>query len=61
MNVDAFLKNLLAQYLKQFPSENSNSKVDFMSIVDIGSSGAKDISANHDQYIGEAIANDHLR
>jgi len=61
LNIDAFMKNLLAQHIKQFPSENSNSKVDFMGIVNIGSSGAEDISTNHDQYLGDAIANDHLR
>ena len=34
---------------------------DYMSIVGLGASGIKDISEQHDRYVGEAIAHEHLR
>ena len=36
-------------------------KADYLSIVGLGASGMKDVSERHDNYVGEAIAHEHLR
>lgn len=34
---------------------------DYQGIVGLGASGTSDISEKHDRYLGEAIADEHLR
>ncbi len=34
---------------------------DYLSIVGLGASGLANVSAEHDRYLGEAIADEHLR
>lgn len=34
---------------------------DYFKIVGLGKSGVNDISENHDKYIGEVLADEHLR
>jgi len=33
---------------------------DFLSLVDLGTSETSDVSENHDRYLGQAIADEHL-
>ncbi len=34
---------------------------DYLALVDLGASGVADVSENHDRYLGQAIADEHLR
>lgn len=34
---------------------------DYMAIVGLGASGLNDVSVEHDRYVGQAIADEHLR
>jgi len=33
---------------------------DYLALVDLGASGSADVSASHDRYLGQAIADEHL-
>ena len=61
IKVDVLLKKIVAQFLARFPTDNSDKSKDYMCIVALGSSGAKNISAEHDRHLGEALAHEHLR
>ncbi len=36
-------------------------QADYLSIVGLGASGLNDVSVEHDRYVGQAIADEHLR
>ncbi len=38
----------------------SLSESDYMAIVGLGASGSTDVSVEHDRYVGQAIADEHL-
>ncbi len=42
-------------------SESHLEPGDYMSIVGLGASGLGDVSEQHDRYVGQAIADEHLR
>lgn len=60
LSIEELLNNMIQQYLLEISQINNQSTTDFMSIVDLGESGLSDVSENHDQYLGEIIANEHL-
>jgi hypothetical protein len=43
------------------PEERMLKPTDYMSIVGLGASGTRNVSVEHDRYVGEAIADEHLR
>ena len=59
--IDELLADLVKEYLDELAVLRQRSEPDFMSIVALGNSGLSDVSENHDKYLGEAIANEHLR
>jgi hypothetical protein len=61
ISIEELLGNLVKQYLDELSILSRRSEVDLMSIVGLGDSGLTDVSENHDKYLGEAVANEHLR
>jgi hypothetical protein len=61
ISIDELLGNLVKQYLDELSILNRRSEVNLMSIVGLGDSGSSDVSENHDKYLGEIIAHEHLR
>lgn len=64
----ASIRELLMQVMIELERLNSivqtesakPTEIDFMAIVGLGASGLTDVSENHDRYLGEAIAHEHL-
>ena len=52
---------MIQQYLIEISQMNNKQTTDFMSIVGLGESDSTDVSENHDKYLGEIIANEHIR
>jgi site-specific recombinase XerC len=61
ISVGELLHSLVKQYLDEIFISRKRDQADFMSIVGLGDSGNRDISENHDRYLGELIANEHIR
>jgi len=61
MSIDEFVSNLVKQFLDEHTISDKHQSANFMSIVGLGDSGATDVSEHHDKYLGEVIANEHLR
>ena len=59
--VDELLGDFIREYLDELSRLYRRSETDLMSIVGLGDSGTSDVSENHDKYLGEAVANEHLR
>ena len=60
LSVEELLAHLAEEYLKRKTSlKKKREKRDFMSLANLGHSGASDISVNHDRTLGEAIACEH--
>ena len=59
--VDELVNELVQQYLDEFVITQKGQPSEFMAIVGLGNSGRSDISKNHDHYLGEVIADEHLR
>lgn len=60
-SIDELLNDFVKEYLAGLTILHRRSVTDLMSIVGLGEGGASDVSENHDKYLGEAIANEHLR
>jgi hypothetical protein len=60
LSIEELLNNMIQQYLIEISQISNQPTADFMSIVDLGESGLSDVSENHDKYLGEIIANEHL-
>lgn len=58
--VDELLINLVREYLVELSLLSRRPAVDPMAIVGMGKSDATDVSARHDYYFGESIAEQHL-
>jgi hypothetical protein len=55
LSVEELLARLAGEYLRRKSfTEKKRKKLDFMSLANLGHSGASDISVNHDKYLGEA-------
>jgi len=61
ISVGELLHSLVKQYLDEIFISRKRDQADFMSIVGLGDSGKHDVSENHDKYLGELIAHEHLR
>lgn len=61
ISLDELISHLVKRYLDELIPAAKTEQPDFMSIVGLGSSGATDVSENHDAYLGEAIAHEHVR
>lgn len=61
ISIDELLRDFVKECLDDLSILQRRLKTDFMSIVALGDSGASDVSENHDKYLGEAVANEHLR
>lgn len=59
--IDELVSRLVKNYLDELFLSHQRPSVDFMSIVGMGNSGADEVSQCHDQYLGEALADEHLR
>lgn len=58
----ARLQEQVEQLSSELNQENGESKsYTLSSIIGLGDSGLTDVSERHDYYIGEAIADEHLR
>ena len=53
------LREIVAGHLDQAEKTPRFTKDDFMSIVDLGASGSTDVAADHDRYLGQAVAAGH--
>lgn len=60
LTLEELINKLINQYVSEIALTKKQPASDFMSIVDLGESGLNDVSENHDQYLGEIIANEHL-
>ena len=60
ISIDELLGNLVKQYLDELSILSRRSDTALMSIIGLGDSGLDDVSENHDKYLGETIANEHL-
>jgi len=60
-SIDELLGDFVKEYLGELSVLHRHADADFMSIVALGDSGLTGVSESHDQYLGEAIANEHLR
>jgi len=60
LSINELLNNIIQQYLMEVSLAKRGASDDFMSIVGLGVSGSSDISENHDKYLGEIIANEHI-
>ncbi len=61
MSLDELIAYLVKRYVEETLPAPTAEDCNFMSIVGLGSSGLTDVSENHDRYLGEAIAHEHLR
>lgn len=59
--VEALVNDLVQQYLDEVFTRREAQPTAFMAIVGLGDSGHSDVSRNHDKYLGEALAHEHLR
>jgi predicted DNA-binding protein len=57
-SVSQLIRESVVQYL--IGEEVDLSQADYLSIVGLGASDQTDIAAEHDRYLGEAIADEHL-
>ena len=55
------MRRLVKNHLTQDKGVPAASKEVYLKIVGLGSSGKKDISEKHDQYLGEALRREHTR
>jgi hypothetical protein len=55
------MRRLVKNHLTKDKGVPVASKEAYLKIVGLGSSGKKDISENHDQYLGKAIHREHSR
>lgn len=55
------MRRLVKNHLTKDKGVPAASKEVYLKIVGLGSSGKKDISENHDQYLGKAIRREHAR
>jgi len=60
LSINELLKNIIQQYLMELSLAKKSVSDDFMSIVGLGESDSSDVSENHDKYLGEIIANEHI-
>ena len=60
LSIIELLNNIIQQYLMEVSLAKKGTLDDFMSIVGLGESNSSDISENHDKYLGEIIANEHI-
>lgn len=60
LSINELLNNIIQQYLMEVSLAKKDTSDDFMSIVGLGESDSSDISENHDKYLGEIIANEHI-
>ena len=61
LSIEDLLNNMIQQYIIGISQISNRPTEDFMSIVDLGESDSTDVSAKHDKYLGEIIANEHIR
>jgi len=61
LTIEDLLNNMIQQYLIEISQSSNQPTADFMSIVGLGESDSTDVSENHDKYLGETIANEHIR
>lgn len=61
ISLDELISHLVKRYLDELTPATKTEQPDFMAFVGLGSSGLTDVSENHDRYLGEAIAHEHLR
>jgi hypothetical protein len=47
--------------LEHLQASKPVSRTDYLSIVGLGHSGLHNVAEQHDQYLGQAIADEHLR
>lgn len=55
------MRRLVKNHLTKDKGVPAVSKAAYLKIIGLGSSGKKDISENHDQYLGKAIRREHTR
>ena len=60
LSVDELLNRYIQQYIQEITLFKTSKTTDYMSIVALGESGNSDISQNHDKYLGEILANEHI-
>ena len=60
ISIEQLLNNIVKQYLIETSLTRKKPTKDFMSIVGLGESDLSDVSENHDKYLGEIIANEHI-
>lgn len=55
------VRRIVAEHTERGPKPPSVTRRTYMTIVAMGSSGRKDVSEKHDQYLGEALRLEHSR
>jgi len=61
LSIEDLLNNMIQQYIVDISQISNRPTEDFMSIVDLGESDSTDVSEKHDKYLGEIVANEHIR
>lgn len=61
ISIDELVSKFLSRSLDDYLMPEKQQPPDPMSIIGLGESGLEDVSEKHDFYLGEIIANEHLR
>lgn len=61
LSMEDLLNYMIQEYLIEISQVSNQPTADFMSIVGLGESDSTDVSEKHDKYLGEIIANEHIR
>ena len=54
-------REIVGEHMSGASTKRRFTKQDYMAIVGLGDSGRSDISEKHDEYVGQAILDDHSR
>lgn len=61
VSIDEILSRILSRSLDDYLLRRKNRQADPMSLIGLGEDEVEEVSEKHDAYLGEIIANEHLR
>lgn len=61
VSIDEILSRILSRSLDAYLLRQKNRQADPMSLIGLGEDEVEEVSEKHDAYLGEIIANEHLR
>ncbi|MCG3154519.1 MAG: hypothetical protein DKINENOH_01113 [bacterium] len=61
VSIDEILSRILSRSLDDYLLRQKKRQADPMSLIGLGEDEVEEVSEKHDAYLGEIIANEHLR